>query len=343
VVPIISYAQRFEDLCLMRCFGGRSEGFYVDIGSGHPVYDNMSFAFYLQGWRGVTVEPNPWLARLSRSVRPRDCHIQALIGAAVGEATFHLVEDFHGLSTTIASHAQSALTQFGKASQAIVVPMTTLAELCERHAPGPIDFLKVDVEGAERDVLVHGNWQKHRPKIVVVEALAPYTLAPAWQEWEPFLETHGYRYVWFDSLNRYYLAEEAGGLAQGFEESSAAAEAAAVFQFRTVKPALVDEMHPDHRLAALIARTAMTRLPLLGRDFLHQMLTADIPAAALEKPAVEREIRQAIEWTFGPSATLTLKDLHLPADPRVRDVYAAIIETDQFRAACGRISASYAW
>ena len=87
----------------------------------------------------------------------------------------------------------------------------------------------------------------------------------------------------------------------------------------------------------------MIRLPLLGRDFLHQMLTADIPAAALEKPAVEREIRQAIEWTFGPGATLTLEDLHLPADPRVRDVYAAIIETDQFRAACGRISASYAW
>ena len=59
---IISYAQRFEDLYLMRCFGGRAEGFYIDIGSGHPVYDNMSFAFYLKGWNGVTVEPNPWHA-----------------------------------------------------------------------------------------------------------------------------------------------------------------------------------------------------------------------------------------------------------------------------------------
>jgi hypothetical protein len=44
----ISYAQRFEDLYLMRCFAGRDEGFYIDIGSGHPVYDNMSFAFYLK-------------------------------------------------------------------------------------------------------------------------------------------------------------------------------------------------------------------------------------------------------------------------------------------------------
>jgi FkbM family methyltransferase len=325
----------------MRCFGIRSEGFYIDIGSGHPVYDNMSFAFYLQGWRGVTVEPNPWLARLSRAVRPRDRHIEALIGATVGKAIFHLVDDFHGFSTMIESHARSAQTQFGKASRAIIVPITTLEDLCEQHAPRSIDFLKLDVEGAEQDVILNGNWHKHRPKIVVVEALAPYTLAPAWQGWEPFLEKHGYRYVWFDSLNRYYLAEEAGELAHSFEVGSTPVEAA--LQFRNIKPALADETHPDHRLAGLIARTAMIRLPLFERDFLCQMLTADIPAATLESPAGAQEIARAIERTFGPRAALAPEDLKLPATPCLRDVYAAIIETDRFCAACGRISASYAW
>ena len=95
--------------------------------------------------------------------------------------------------------------------------MTTLAELCEEHAPESIDFLKVDVEGAEQDVLLNGNWQKHRPKVVVAEALTPYSLAPAWEDWEPFLRQQGYRYAWFDSLNRYYLAEEAGELARSFD------------------------------------------------------------------------------------------------------------------------------
>src|SRR5262245_34984882 len=127
--PVISYAQRFEDLYLMRCFGGRREGFYIDIGSGHPVSDNMSFAFYLAGWSGITVEPNPWLARLTRAVRPRDIHLEAAVGAAAGETTFYLVRDFHGLSTAIEGHARSALTQFGKGSDAITVPMTTLKEL----------------------------------------------------------------------------------------------------------------------------------------------------------------------------------------------------------------------
>ncbi len=134
--PTVSYAQRFEDLYLMRCFAAGSDGFYIDIGSGHPVYDNTSFAFYLKGWHGITVEPNPWLARLSRAVRPRDRHIEALVGATVGEAVFYLVNDFHGFSTMIESHARAAQTQFGKSSQAIVVPVTTLSHPTRWHPPG---------------------------------------------------------------------------------------------------------------------------------------------------------------------------------------------------------------
>ena len=83
MAPTTSYAQRFEDLYLMRCFGDRADGFYIDIGSGHPVYDNVSFAFYLKGWSGITVEPNPWLAQLSEAVRPRDSRDSQGLGSTV--------------------------------------------------------------------------------------------------------------------------------------------------------------------------------------------------------------------------------------------------------------------
>ena len=336
---VISYAQRFEDLYLMRCFGPRGDGFYIDIGSGHPVYDNTSFAFYLKGWRGITVEPNPWLARLTRAVRPRDRHIEALVGAAAGETTFYLVQDFHGFSTMIESHARAAQSQFGKASQAIAAQVTTLAELCRQHAPRAFDFLKVDVEGAEQDVLLHGDWQSYRPRVLVVEALAPYTLAPAFAAWEPFLARHGYRYVLFDSLNRYYLAEEANELTPCFANAPATFD---TFQFRNVKPALSEAGHPDHHLAVLISRTAMTHLPLLERDVLFELITGEIPLAELEKPAGADDVVRAIERLFGPDAKLP-KDLHLPPAPRLREVYGALIDSDQFRVALGRISASYAW
>ncbi len=197
MAPIISYAQRYEDMHLLRVFGEQAGGFYIDIGAGHPVYDNVSFTFYLRGWSGITAEPNLWLAQLSEAVRPRDSRTQSLVGEKPGEATYYLVEDFHGLSTTVEGHARKAQSEFGKSSRAMTVPVTTLRALCEQHAPAAIDFLKIDVEGAEREVLLGGDWRRFRPKVVVLEALAPVTMAPAWEAWEPLLTARDYRFALF--------------------------------------------------------------------------------------------------------------------------------------------------
>ena len=151
---------------------------------------------------------------MSEAVRPLDIQIQSLVGAKPGNATYYLVEDFHGLSTTIENHARAAQSEFGKRSQAMIMPVTTLQALCEQYAPNAIDFLKIDVEGAEREVLFGGDWRRFRPKVVVLEALAPVTMAPAWEGWEPLLTGSGYRYAFFDSLNRYYVAEEHAILAE---------------------------------------------------------------------------------------------------------------------------------
>jgi FkbM family methyltransferase len=340
-MPTVSYAQRFEDLYLMRCLGDRSEGFYIDIGSGHPVYDNVSFAFYLRGWRGITVEPNPWLSQLSRAVRPRDRHVEALVGARPGQATFYQVRDYHGLSTMIESHAQSALREFGKSAEALTVPRTTLAALCEGQAPASFDFLKVDVEGAETEVLESGDWQRYRPKVVVAEALAPYTLAPAFAEWEALLARHGYSYVWFDSLNRYYLAEEAAALADRFTQAPTSFPEAT--QFRDTQPALADQSHPDHRLASLLGTAIMTRLPVLDGALLVELLTAGLGAAELDTRADQAGLAAVWERLFGAEPVPEIKNLRLAGEASVRDLYAAIAQSDAFRTACGRISASYGW
>jgi FkbM family methyltransferase len=340
-VAFLSYAQRFEDVYLSRCFASSRDGFYVDIGSGHPVYDSASFAFYLRGWRGITAEPNPTLARLARAVRPRDRHIEALVGPTSGEATFHVVDEMHGFSTMIEAHAQAARAHFGKDSKPICVPVLTLGELCKQYAPRTFEFLKIDVEGAEKDVLFGGDWENFRPKILVIEALAPYTLAPAWPEWESFLQGHGYRYAYFDTLNRYYVADEVHELADRL--NAVDVDISAAVQLRTIKPALADEAHPDHALAALLARAFMTDLPLLDPELLCKMLTADIPPGLLEGPAGPQDLARALERVFGPASPLDAQRMRVPHKSTLREVYMAIVLSDDFRAAAGRISASYAW
>jgi FkbM family methyltransferase len=337
--PQISYAQRYEDLHLLRCFGDRPKGCYVDIGAGHPVYDNVSLAFYLRGWSGITVEPNPWLASLSVAVRPRDAHLQSLVGAEKGEATYYLVEHFHGLSTTIATNAQAAQQEYGKPAKAMPVGVTPFRAICEEHGLADIDFLKIDVEGAEKAVLSGNDWKRFRPKVVLAEALAPLTMLPAWDEWEPILTANGYRFAFFDSLNRYYVAEEHNALGERL-----AAEPAAfhdITKFSSFKPAATDHSHPDHRLADQLAGTDMVALPFARTDELVRRLASGLDAT---QPASAADIALAHDRLFGgkPAAEWVSR-LNLSRDATIRDLFAAIVGLEQFKLACGRISASYAW
>jgi len=342
MAPIISYAQRYEDMHLLRVFGEQAGGFYIDIGAGHPVYDNVSFAFYLRGWNGITVEPNPWLAQLTEAVRPRDSRNQSLVGGDPGETTYYLVEDFHGLSTTVVGHALKAQSEFGKSSQAMTMPVTTLRALCERYAPAAIDFLKIDVEGAEREVLLGGDWRRFRPKVVVLEALAPVTMAPAWEAWEPLLTAQDYRFVFFDSLNRYYVAGEHAALSERL--NAAPPSFAGVIPFREFKPALDDASHPDHGLARLLAGADMVRLPLTPFDPIAERLINGLDPADPDRAAQPSDIAAAHQRLFGtPALPLWANLLQLAPNSTIRDLYRSAVATEAFRAACGRISASSAW
>ena len=335
MLPPLSYAQRFEDFHLWRCFGGQTGGFYIDIGAGHPVYDNVSFAFYLAGWRGICVEPNPALAALSRAVRRRDHLYEGLAGAARGEATLYLQREFHGLSTTIAEHAQTAAKEVGRSAEAVTLPVTTLAALCEQHGLGAYEFLKVDVEGAEADVLRGADFSKARPKVIMVEAIKPFSLAAAWDEWEPMLARAGYAYVWDDELNRYYVAEEARDLADKL--TAGPKWYADGPQIGNYKPAAEDPTHPDHRLARLLTGADMAKLPLTPPDELLALLTAGLAPQALAAPATVGDVAAIAERLFdsGPGAPTSAAS--------IRDAYVRLIDSDRFRAACGRICASYSW
>jgi FkbM family methyltransferase len=335
----LSYAQHYEDVQLDRAFAGQAEGLYIDIGAGHPVHSNVSFRFYLRGWHGITVEPNPWLSQLTAAVRPRDRRIEALIGAKRGDALYHMVEEFHGLSTTVEAHAKAVQKEYNKAIRTFPMPVTTLRDLCRDHAVRDIDFLKIDVEGAEQAVLEGNDWGRYRPRVIVAEAVVPITMAPAWHDWEPILIANGYRFVLFDGLNRYYAdldRPEAGSRLEGAQPSLKGVQ-----QFHSIGQAQTDSRHPDHRLARLFAGADMIRLPLLGRAAHVALLTAGLDKAELDRAATAADAAAVQDRLFGPGDP---KDsFPLRRNATIRDVYEAIVSTEHFLTACGRISASHAW
>lgn len=300
----LSYSQNLEDYHLSLAFAGQTTGTYIDVGAGHPIADNVSFWFYERGWQGVVVEPQAELAALYQRLRPRDIAVRALVGRQCGEIDFHVVDRLHGFSTTREDVAQAAQA-FGVNYQTVRMSVVTLAKLCESHDLGSIDFLKIDVEGAERDVLFGGDWERFRPKVVVAEAVAPMTSEPSWQDWEPFLIAQGYRFVLFDTLNRFYVAQEHPEIMARFPSERAPWHA--VRHMYQIGRAPESKQHPDHALAQDLARGFWASLPYLDGSLITSILSRGRRIAKHDDLAA----------------------------------IASMVDTEQFRAALGRIACGY--
>ena len=203
-----SYAQNNEDVVLWRALGHVDAGTYVDVGAADPVIDSVTKAFYDSGWSGVNVEPVTALAHRLREQRERDTTVQAAAGAAAGRLTLHQVADT-GLST-LDDDAAAALASGGYEVEDVEVDIVPLNDIIHSAGlgDGPIHFLKIDVEGAERDVLLGLDLARCRPWIVVVEATAPQSVRQTADEWHHLLADADYRFTLFDGLNRFYVAAE---------------------------------------------------------------------------------------------------------------------------------------
>ncbi|MEV6241761.1 FkbM family methyltransferase [Lentzea sp. NPDC051838] len=204
---MISYAQNAEDVLLARLFQGRTTGRYVDVGASDPVADSVTKHFYDLGWRGINVEPIPAQVEALRKARPDDLTLAVALGAKPGTAVLHHVVNRSGWSTLDSALADSYQAESTLEIVEVEVEVRTLADVLDEH-PGDVDFLKIDVEGEERSVIEGADWDRHRPRVVVVEATEPGSTKPAHHEWDPLMTDAGYRCALFDGLNRFYAKAE---------------------------------------------------------------------------------------------------------------------------------------
>jgi FkbM family methyltransferase len=212
---IISYAQNREDILLWRALHDVEDGFYLDVGAQDPSHDSVTRAFYDRGWHGINIEPAAGYFEKLCEERARDLTLQVALGDRAGWGTLYEFPDT-GLSTLVKRVAtRHRANGFDCVDRQIEI--LTLATVWEKFVKGEVHFLKIDVEGFEGQVLAGAELARFRPWIILVEATEPLTSEGAWEDWEPILLGARYKFVHFDGLNRWYLAEERSNLEVKFE------------------------------------------------------------------------------------------------------------------------------
>ena len=191
-----SYAQNFEDVILYRALGSIRNGFYIDVGAQHPEIDSVSKAFYDLGWRGVHVEPVPYYAELLRKHRPDDLVVEAALSSFTGEIAM-TVFPLTGLSTVVERVAEEHLLAGNRAElEQVIVPTQTLAMVADEVGCQDVHWLKIDVEGHEREVLEGWDSSTLRPWICVIEAAHPNSEQSTHLDWEHILIRANYLLVY---------------------------------------------------------------------------------------------------------------------------------------------------
>ena len=212
----ISYAQNFEDVILNRLFARQKSGFYIDLGAHHPYYDSVTKAFYDRGWHGINIEPVKEYYELLQQQRERDINLNLAVGEAESELEFYELEST-GLSTFDREMAEEIANKDGYKINTYQVPVKTLADICQQYVTQTINFLKIDVEGWEENVILGHDWSNFRPIVVLLEATIPNSPVRTETNIRQILENNNYEYVYFDGLNDYYLATEHDHLKTHFQ------------------------------------------------------------------------------------------------------------------------------
>lgn len=196
----VSYAQNREDIILAGFFEGVEEGHYVDVGANDPNIDSVTKMFYKSGWSGVNIEPQRKHYDALVEERPRDTTLNVGISEKAGKLKLRQYKG-DGLSTfSDDMMEENSMNQSENTSlyEDIVVEVRTLKSVLKDCRLPSIQFMKVDVEGYEYEVLASNDWSVYRPEVICIEA------NHVKRDWHEILKKNHYELAFFDGLNEYF-------------------------------------------------------------------------------------------------------------------------------------------
>ena len=166
----ISYSYGGVDSLVANIFKDNNDGFYVDIGCGHPIKNNNTYLLNKRGWKGINIDLDEENIDLFNIYRKKDENINIAVSNDNKEVDLYF---YHSKSAINTISKEAANYQKAKVSSVKKIKSKTLNEVLinSKFKDIQIDFLSIDVEGSELLVLKNFDFKKYSPKVIVVEYL----------------------------------------------------------------------------------------------------------------------------------------------------------------------------
>ena len=166
----VSYSMDQEDLVIKEYFNGKNKGFYVDVGCYHPLQRNNTMLLYQKGWRGINIDISDFSIKLFKFLRPDDFNLNLAVSNKEGEIDMFFQKKLSQLSTIKENHAKKAFQGNILNKKILSKRLTSILDE-SKYKDQKIDFLNIDVEGADFEVLQSLNLNKYSPELICIEVI----------------------------------------------------------------------------------------------------------------------------------------------------------------------------
>jgi FkbM family methyltransferase len=167
-----SYSQNGEDLVLSTFLDidNIKNGFYIDVGAYQPKKFSNTYFYYKKGWNGINIDAKPGSMKLFKKQRARDINLEVGISKEEGNLDLYIFNEsaYNTFSKELADSYKSNEILFDKK---VMVKTMKLESIFNKFLPinKKIDFMTIDAEGFDLEVLESNNWDKYKPGYVLIE------------------------------------------------------------------------------------------------------------------------------------------------------------------------------
>ena len=163
-----SYAMDNEDIEILKYLKEKKNGYYVDVGSYHPIHRNNTYLLYKLGWRGINIDTSKFSIELFNYLRPDDLNYNCAISNKKEIVKIYYQKELSQLSTIEKQQANKVFQ--GKIKEKEIQAFTLNEILSkDKYKDYKIDLLNIDVEGADLKVLEGLSFDKFMPKLICIE------------------------------------------------------------------------------------------------------------------------------------------------------------------------------